>query len=201
MSKLQKIMTQPIVRSPSFFILPFKLSWLFWFSRIWSSDSFKMWVICHSHLLIRHRILLGFWTQKSRIQIWLYEQSDLRIEGQIIVRASSIFSAWLICATIVLLILDDNRVLTSIWTWSWTMLRSFQWRRKLADSWDVSCWKERISLWWWLQMEARTDRNFTASRSYRCPLFSYLDPTLYRCVTWREKILHSIIFKSGFESL
>jgi hypothetical protein len=31
--------------------------------------------------------------QKSRIQIWLYEQSDLRIEGQIIVSFSSCLSS------------------------------------------------------------------------------------------------------------
>ncbi|KAJ1481035.1 hypothetical protein T484DRAFT_1808906 [Baffinella frigidus] len=56
MSKLQKIMTQPIVRSRP------RLPEV--------SDG-------------------GFWrAQKSRIEIWLFEQKDMQIEGQIVVRAS-----------------------------------------------------------------------------------------------------------------
>lgn len=41
--------------------------------------------IQHAHLY-RSLAMLSFILQKTRIQVWLYEQAHMRIEGKIIVR-------------------------------------------------------------------------------------------------------------------
>ena len=48
--------------------------------------------------LLRDLTLTTSGEQKSRIQIWLYEQADLRIEGQIIVRC--LLFSWLVALSV-----------------------------------------------------------------------------------------------------
>ena len=107
-TKVQKVMVQPIVRSP-FLITPSSIyrSHLFFFTccRVSSSGCSKTyWIFIRIFQFcrpdferpLRHfffLFLLLDWIappplQKTRTQIWLYEQTDLRIEGFIAVRIS-----------------------------------------------------------------------------------------------------------------
>ncbi|XP_033130678.1 small nuclear ribonucleoprotein E isoform X2 [Brassica rapa] len=64
-TKVQRIMTQPIVRGSS--LLLFRPNFSFCF-------------FCRRRI---QNLIFRFLQSKARIQIWLFEQKDLRIEGRI----------------------------------------------------------------------------------------------------------------------
>lgn len=71
--KVQKVMTQPIVRNFYIYIKKNNLFLQNLIFRYLQNVNYKLKII----------FLLNF--QKTKIQIWLFEQTDLRIEGRIIV--------------------------------------------------------------------------------------------------------------------
>ena len=108
-SKVQKIMVQPIVRFKLYFtILSFPLfifqtkkkkliSFLFLYQnlifRYLQNVSFFQMIFEKIMKFSYLSYLLNFINlQKERVQIWLVDKTDMRIEGQIIVRFFSFFS-------------------------------------------------------------------------------------------------------------
>ncbi|KAF6149054.1 hypothetical protein GIB67_018632 [Kingdonia uniflora] len=93
-TKVQRIMTQPIVRSS-----PLSLSLCF--------DTDVLFSLCIDVCVVvwerspYQNLIFRFLQSKARIQIWLFEQKDLRIEGRIIV------SEFLFCFEIVFVFISS----------------------------------------------------------------------------------------------
>ncbi|CAL9125878.1 unnamed protein product [Musa textilis] len=83
-TKVQRIMTQPIVLSPSIILVK---------TLVFLPSLLILLILCCGASCVNHdgasvillqNLIFRFLQSKARIQIWLFEQKDLRIEGRII---------------------------------------------------------------------------------------------------------------------